>query len=136
MLRFHHIGIFVKETEIGIKYFENLLDLQNKSNLIIDKKMGVKVQFLYDKENICYELVAPNEQQPNPVSKSLDDNKNLLNHIAYTSNLFETDIKKIRDAGSIPLGIPMNAKAFNEARVIFFLTPLKFIIEVIEGPIL
>ena len=134
MLTFNHIGIFVKEIEFGINFFNKFLRISKKSNLFIDANMGVKVQFLYDKKNICYELVAP-YKQPNPVSKVLKENKNILNHIAYQSDNFEADIKIIRNDGSIPLGIPVEAVAFNQARVIFFLTPLRFIIEVIEGSI-
>ena len=132
MLTFNHIGIFVSDIATGNKYFEKLINIKKKSNCIIDYKIGVKVQFLYDKEDICYELVAP-YKNPNPVNEVILEKKNILNHIAYQSNIFDKDIEKIRNNGNLPLSKPMQAEAFNRSRVIFFLTPLRFIIEVIEG---
>ena len=43
-----------------------------------------------------------------------------------------TSVSKLRETGCVPLGTPQPALAFNGARVIFFLTPLKLIFELIE----
>ncbi len=40
---------------------------------------------------------------------------------------------ELRDNGCIPISDTNNAVAFNGARVIFFLTPLGFVIEIIEA---
>ena len=41
-------------------------------------------------------------------------------------------MRKLRNKGFAPLGKAKKALAFNNAKVIFFITPLNFIIEIIE----
>ena len=129
-MKFHHIGIFVKNLKAGESFFSKNLNIKRASKTIIDKNLKVKVKFLYDYNNICYELVAPFGKK-NPVDKVLKVKSRILNHIAYTSSNFDKSIKEMRKKNFAPLSKPMIAKAFNK-RVIFFLTPLNFIIELIE----
>ena len=93
--------------------------------------LGVKVVFLYDQKNICYEIVAPLKRE-NPVEKVLKSKKNILNHLAYISDDFKNDIKKLRSQGCAPMTKVMRAKAFKNKNIIFFLSTLGFIIEIIE----
>jgi len=129
---FHHIGIFVKNIESGKKHLANITQISKVSDLIIDENIGVKIVFIEDKDKITYELVAPYGKN-NPVSNVLKSRKNILNHLAFTTNQFEQDILKLRNKGFVPIGKPQPAKAFKGARVVFFLTPLGFIYELIEA---
>ena len=128
---FHHIGIFVKSLNFGISEIAKIINITSMSDKIEDDGLGVKILFLYDKSNVTYELVAPYGKN-NPVNGVLERGKDLLNHIAYTTSEFDRDIKKLRADGMMPLGPAKRAKAFKDARVIFFLTTLGFIIELIE----
>ena len=101
------------------------------SNEIIDEEMGVKIVFLKDYDGIRYELVAPFGDN-SPVTNVLKRKKDFLNHIAYETDDFEIEINRLRKAGLVPLGAPKKAKAFQGSRVIFFLSPLGFIVELIE----
>ena len=67
-----------------------------------------------------------------PVTNVLKRKKDFLNHIAYETDDFEIEINRLRKEGLVPLGAPKKAKAFQGSRVIFFLSPLGFIIELIE----
>ena len=58
-MKFDHIGIFVSTLSDGRKYFNKFLNIKKYSNVILEKDMKVKLQFLYDNRNIKYELVAP-----------------------------------------------------------------------------
>lgn len=131
MIHFHHIGIFVKNITLGKKFFLDLFKVIKWSKIYHDKKLGVTVMFLYDQKKICYEIVAPLTNN-NPVEKVLRTKKNLLNHIAYISDDFKNDIKKLRAQGCAPITKIIRAKAFNNKKIIFFLTSLGFIIEIIE----
>ena len=51
---------------------------------------------------------------------------------AYKTKNFEPDIDKLRSSSCIPITKVYNAKAFNGSKVIFFLTKLGYIIELIE----
>ena len=88
--------------------------------------------FITDKDNIIYEIVAPYVKK-NPVSKIIKQKKNILNNIAYKVKNFDNVILKLRSKGFAPLGRAQPALAFKNMRVCFFLTPLNFIIEVIES---
>ncbi len=129
-MKFHHIGIFVKNLKVGESFFSKNFNIKRVSKTITDKNLKVKVKFLYDYNNICYELVAPFGKK-NPVDKVIKIKSRILNHIAYTTNHFDKKIQEMRKKNFAPISKPMIAKAFNR-RVIFFLTPLNFIIELIE----
>ena len=130
-MKFHHIGIFVNNLKKGEKFFSKNFKIKKIGNTITDKNLKVRVKFLHDNKNICYELVAPFGKK-NPVSKILKKKYNIINHIAYKTKSFEKTIKLMRSKKDFaPISGPTFAKAF-KSRVIFFLTPLNFIIEIIE----
>ena len=126
---FHHIGIFVKNLEYGKIEISKFIEISSTSDEIIDEEIGVKIIFVKDNQGILYELVAPFVC---PVKGALSRGKDLLNHIAYKTNTFDLEIEKLRNAGFVPLGPAKKAKAFEGSRVIFFLSTLGFIIELVE----
>jgi methylmalonyl-CoA/ethylmalonyl-CoA epimerase len=131
-MKFDHIGIFCKNLEFGRKKLIEIFPIFNLSKEFHDPLLKVSVQFLYDVNNFCYELVAPNGQG-NPVDLILKNKKNILNHIAYKIHDFDLTVEKYRNFGCLPLTPPQPAIAFNGARVIFFLTPVDIIVELIEN---
>ena len=130
-MKFDHVGIFVKSLAFGRTHLRKLLAIADESEEYHDDVLKVSIQFLYDESEICYELVAPNGDG-NPVDPILSGKKNILNHTAYKVSDLDLQIAKCRANGCVQLGHPRNALAFNGARVVFFLTPLYFIIELIE----
>jgi len=130
-MNFHHLGIFANNISVGKNFLEDLLNIKKSSKVIVDKKMGVKVIFLYDSSGICYEIVSPYGKK-NPVSKVLRQGFNILNHIAYKVKKFDYKITLLRKKGYAPIILPTKSKAFKNKRVCFLLTPLNFIIELIE----
>lgn len=130
-MEFHHIGIFVKNIDFGKSELSKFIDISSVSKEVEDDEIGVRILFLKDFNNINYELVAPLGKS-SPVEGVLRRGKDFLNHIAYSTNTFDEEIMRLRVKGMVPLGPAKKAKAFNGARVIFFLTTLGFIIELIE----
>lgn len=130
-MKFDHIGIFVDELHSGYDKLNQLFGISRKSIIFDDPLLHVSVQFCYDEKGICYELVAPYGAD-SPVDRVLKNSTTTLNHIAYKTNDFDNKISNLRMAGCVPLGIPQPALAFQGARVVFFLTPLKLIFELIE----
>ena len=128
---FHHIGIFVSSIPSGRNYFNKIIKIKKKSKIILDKNLKVKIQFLYDEKNICYELVAGYGKK-NPVEGTLKKKDNILNHVAYKAKHFDSTIKLLNAQGNLQISSPQNAKAFKNKRVVFFLTKLNFILEIIE----
>jgi hypothetical protein len=130
-MKFDHIGIFSKSLDEGRKHMRNIFEIKKLSREFHDQSLKVSIQFLTDKSGITYEIVAPFGKN-NPVDKVLNKNKNILNHVAYRTKNFSKEIKKLRGVGCAPLDVAKKALAFNYAKVIFFITPLNFIIEIVQ----
>ncbi len=128
---FDHIGLFVRDIETGRQQLQALLPIESWTEIVDDPGIHVRVQFGVDRSGIRYELVAPLDG-PNPVSGALASGTNILNHVAYRSGDFEAAMETLRRQGSLPLGRPQPAAAFGGRRVAFYLTSLRFIIELVE----
>lgn len=131
-MKFHHIGIFVESLKKGVTEISSIIEVSEVGNPIKDELLSVQIQFVVDNDGITYEIVAPFGNN-SPVTEVLSRGYGHLNHIAYTSDSFESELARLRTEGMVPLGQPRKAKAFNGSRVVFFLTKLGFIIEVIEA---
>ena len=130
-MKFNHIGIFLPNIKSGEIFFKKIIKIKKKSKIFYDENLGVKVRFLYDSSGICYEILAPLGKN-SPVLKVLEKKNNILNHIAYEAKDFEKTVNYFRKINCAPLTRPKPAKAFNNKKIIFFLSPLNFIIEIIE----
>jgi len=131
-MKFDHLGVFVKSLDEGRAHFQKIFQIKTISDEFHDPLLGVSVQFLVDSSGVRYESVAPNGTY-NPVDLVLKESKNILNHVAYRSSDFENELVRLRSAGCLPLGKPAPAVAFNGSRVVFLLTPLRLILEIIES---
>ena len=130
-MEFNHIGIFVNKLENGREELNNLFKIKKWQKPIIDNIQGVKVQFGYDASGICYELVAP-YSNINPVDNVLNQGKNILNHVAYKVDNIDEAIKRLQKLNNILITGPVEAKAFDNKKIAFLFTKLRFIIELIE----
>lgn len=128
---FDHIGVFVRDIEMGRQQLGALLPIERWTDVVDDPLMNVRIQFGIDGSGIRYELVAP-LGEPNPVARVLAEGKTILNHVAYRCADFESACAKLRHERAVPLGRPQPAAAFGGARVAFYLTPLRFIVELVE----
>jgi len=131
-LEFDHIGVFVPTLDVGREQVAALLPITHFTDPVDDELLRVSVQFGVDESGVRYELVAPFGSET-PVDTVLKSGKNILNHVAYRVTDLDAQISRLRAEGAIPLSAPQPAVAFNSSRVIFFLTPLRFIIELIES---
>ncbi len=128
---FDHVGLFVADLETGRNHLERLLKVTRVEREIDDSGLKVRIQFLVDRAGIRYELIAP-FGEGNPVSGVLESGKAILNHLAYRVENIDKEARRMRDEGSLPLGPARPAIAFGGRRVMFFLTPLRFVVELIE----
>lgn len=128
-LFFNHIGIFVKNINASEKYLSPFLRL-NKKKIIYDRKLKIKVKLYYDKKKICYELVEPYGKN-NPVSGFLKRGSNILNHIAYSTKNFNSATIFLKEKNYTQISKINYSKVF-KGKIVFFLSPLNYIIEVIE----
>lgn len=130
---FDHIGLFVPDLAVGHRHLTGMLPIVDTTEPIDDPGLKVRVQFCIDTSAIRYELVAP-FGEGNPVSGVLESGKNILNHVAYRVADIQIENERLRDEGAVPLGPAQPALAFAGRPVMFLLTPLRFIVELIEDP--
>ena len=130
-MKFHHIGIFVRKINDAKKILQKQVKIKSCSKIFRDRKLKVKVVFILDKNNIRYELVEP-YGKGNPVDKVLKEKVNLLNHLGYKVTKFDKWCSYFRNLGYGFLTTPQKAVAFKQSRIVFMLSPLGFIVELIE----
>ena len=130
-MKFHHIGVVADSIRTGINYFETSLPKMSTSIAIKDPELAVEVCFLEDSSGLRFEIIAPLTSE-SPIMNALGKRQNILNHLAYSDSDFEEKLVALRRNGHIPLGPPKPAVAFDGSRVVFLLSPLGFILELIE----
>jgi methylmalonyl-CoA/ethylmalonyl-CoA epimerase len=131
-MKFDHIGVFVQDIAAGDAALSAMLPIARRSEIFTDPVIKVQVQFLYDTSGICYELVAP-AGAGNPVDGVLKSRRNVLNHVAYRTAALDATLADLREQGAFPLNAPTPAVAFGGKRVVFLMTALNFIIELVEA---
>jgi len=130
-LLFDHIGIVVPDLERGIRKLAAILGEVSWTRRFDDSRLGVSVQFARDRAGITYELIAPLTAN-SPVARTVKSGADLLNQLAYRTNSLEAAVDRLRSQGSLPITLPTPAMAFGGAHVQFLMTPLGFLLELIE----
>jgi len=130
-MKFHHLGIIVNSIDFGLSKLDILFDFDKKSKIFYDYNIGVKVQFLYKKNLITLEIISPLKKR-NPITNLLEQKKNILNHLAFKVRNLEKSIKKLELKGYRQLTKPQKALAFKKKKIVFLLSPLNIVIELIS----
>ena len=129
---FDHIGVVVPSVDWGRPRLAPLWGVSRWTEVFHDPLLKVIVQFGQDGSGIVYELVAPLGPDA-PIRQALDKGQNLLNHVAYRTADLASAASTLRGQGCMPLGAAAPAKAFGGQPVQFFLTPVRIILEVVQG---
>ena len=130
-MEFHHLGIIVDDLKNSTIEFEESIGGSKEGKEILDEGIGVTIQFIKDPSGILYELVQPIDEDSKIFSVLKTNNH--LHHIAYKVDLIEERVKELRNKAFGPLTKLMKAKAFEDKRVVFLLSPNKYIVELVEA---
>ena len=136
VLVFDHLGIIVADLAVGRAFLQNSLGISRWSEVVDDDVMGVLVQFgsAADRSGSAsgpvYELVAP-RGNGSPVSGQLTRAKGVLNHVAYRTADLAASAAHLRATGCFATGEPKAARAYGGALVQFWVSPLRFLIELV-----
>lgn len=126
-LKIHHIGIVVKKINEVSDVLETNLGFNEKSIPFEDIFQKVKVLFL-SMGSIKIELIQPLTSD-SPIQQFLEKGGG-IHHIAFESEDFDIDLKKLLDVGAKPLQ-KEPTEGFEKRRIFFFYMP-KSGIKVIE----
>jgi methylmalonyl-CoA/ethylmalonyl-CoA epimerase len=132
-MKFDHVGVVVPNVAEGREILNGILGIVNWTEIFEDRGMDVYVQFGQGPDGPCYELIAPLSAN-SPVSVALRTRKSILNHVAYLVPNLDLAATAMRDSGCMPVTEAQPAKAYDGRLVQFFLSPLEFILELIEAP--
>lgn len=132
-MKFDHIGVVMKNLERGRQVLADVLNVQEWTPEITDPINGVRLQFGRDPSGICYELLEPLGVE-SPVYPALAERRAILNHVAYLVDDLEAGAARLAKAKCARSGDPKPAIAYGGRRIQFFVTPLRFIVELIEAP--
>ena len=131
-MKIHHVGVFCKNINIFQTYFAKNFKIYSKSKLVLDKKLGIKIKFFqFSGSNQLFEIVEP-YGKINPISKVLKNKTNIINHIAFLTKNFESDIQKLIKKKCYPITNILYSKYFN-SNIVFLMSPFNFIIELIKN---
>jgi methylmalonyl-CoA/ethylmalonyl-CoA epimerase len=131
-MKFDHIGIVVENMADGAGVLRATFGIEQWSPVFEDHGIGVSVQFGRDPSGICYELVAP-LRADSPVSRALGEGVNIINHVAYLVGDLDSEARRLRKLGFFPASRPAEALAYDGARIQFFVSEMRMIVELIEA---
>ncbi|WP_051978621.1 VOC family protein [Edaphobacter aggregans] len=131
-LKFDHIGLVVADMADGREFLEGMFGIDRWTQVFEDSGIGVYVQFGRTAEGPCYELISP-LGEASPVTTALKRGVNILNHVAYLTANLDADAERLQARGSIMAGPAKPAVAYDGARVQFWITPQRFMVELIEA---
>lgn len=132
-LQFDHLGLVVKSLAKGRSAISRMLNIGDWTEEFNDPVNGVLLQFGRDPAGMCYELLEPLDET-SPVYPALAGGKAILNHVAYRVAHLAGSAERLRSAGCAPTSEPKPAIAYGGRPIQFFVSPLRFIIELIEAP--
>lgn len=133
MLTFDHIGLLTRDADAGLEAFARTIGAVESTRRFDDDRLTVSVRFLRDSAGVVYEFIAPLGEN-SVVNTSLRKNVSIINQLAYRTASIAEDAAMLKANGHILLGAPAPAIAFGGAHVQFLMSPMGFIIELIEAP--
>ncbi|HEX4032107.1 MAG TPA: VOC family protein [Terracidiphilus sp.] len=131
-MKFDHIGIVAESLELGRKGLRDCFLIQEWGAEFSDSVNGVYVQFGRDAVGVCYEIIAPLCEN-SPVQSALYGKCNILNHVAYLVKDLAAEQARLRAVGVRPVAPAKPAVAYGGKRIQFFVSPMCFILELIEA---
>ena len=131
--RFDHLGVVVKRVDKARSRMAALLAIEEWTPVIDDPVNGVRLQFGRDPAGVVYELLEPLDEY-SPVQAALEGGKAILNHVAYRVADLAVGAARLKAGGAAKVSDPKPAIAYGGRPIQFFVTPLRFIIELIEAP--
>ena len=132
-MQFDHIGVIASSLEEGRAVLNAFVQIPRWTEEFADPVNQVYAQFGTDPSGVCYELIVPYGDS-SPITKFLSTGKNILNHVAYLVQDLAKEGDRLRAAGAVPTSDPKPAIAYGGKHIQFFVTPMRFIIELIEAP--
>ncbi|WP_373504767.1 VOC family protein [Aestuariivirga sp.] len=133
MLGLDHVGLLTPDVDKATAEFARVLNATAATRRFDDEILTVSVRFLRGPDGMVYEMIAPLGGN-SVVSAALRKGQSIINQLAYRTASIADDTAALKPQGFMPLGPAKPAIAFGGAPVQFLLSPMGFIVELIEAP--
>jgi methylmalonyl-CoA/ethylmalonyl-CoA epimerase len=133
-LKFDHIGLVAATLSEGRQFLSATLNITRWTREFEDSCIGVSVQFgqAEDGSGPWYEIISPLGEK-SPVLGTIKHGKNILSHVAYLVKDLEAAAAVLVRSNCVSTSPAKPAVAYGGRKVQFFISPLKFMIELIEA---
>jgi len=131
--KFDHLGLVTKSLAKGRRGIGESLGVAGWTAEIEDPVNGVRLQFGRDRAGVVYELLEPLDEK-SPVYPALTSGRAILNHVAYLVPDLAGAADVLCSGGAVPVSEPKPAIAYGGARIQFFVTSVRMIVELVEAP--
>jgi methylmalonyl-CoA/ethylmalonyl-CoA epimerase len=134
-LRFHHLGVAVRDLEAAAASFQRLFGFRVLAGPIEDGIQGVRACFVGSGApgEVTYELVAP---LPGAARSPLDrvlERGNTSYHVCYEAADLEATLGRFVAEGAVHISGPVAAVAFEGRRIAWLLLPTRHLLELLEA---
>ena len=130
-LKFHHIGMAVKDLDTTAAVYEQ--GGYKRSASIFDPIQNVNICWLTKEGMPTVELLAPVDET-SPVNKTLEKNGVTPYHTCYVVENIEDAVAQLRKQKYVMVSKPAEAVAFCGSRVCFLFNKNVGLIELVEAP--
>jgi len=130
-IKFHHIGVAVKEIDATASVYEQ--GGYHRSAAIFDPIQNVNICWLTKEGMPTVELLAPADEK-SPVNKTLEKVGVSPYHCCYVVDNIEEAVAELKKQRYIMVSKPAEAVAFCGSRVCFLFNKNMGLIELVEAP--
>lgn len=131
-LRFHHVGVAVRDIQKALPAFRDLFGYELTSGPFDDPIQKVSVCFLSRGDgDLVIELVAPLGDD-SPVTGRLKGGGGAY-HICYQVPDLRASIQHFIEKGSLLISGPDPAVAFNQREIAWLMTEARVLVELVQG---
>ncbi|MDT3694850.1 MAG: VOC family protein [Ignavibacterium sp.] len=114
-----HIGIVVKSIEKGIKYWEEVFDYKQMTEVVINTRQKVKVAFLCKKDSLLIKLIEPIDQTSSVYNVARKGGG--LHHLGFKCKDINQEITRLKSLGMRVITSPQPGEAFENNQIAFLL---------------
>ena len=132
-MKFDHLGVVVRNLAAGRQLLGRSIGVGDWSREQEDPLQDVRIQFGRCGSGICYEIIAPRSDE-SPISRVLANKVNVINHVAYLVDDLRREAVRLETLGFVSVGPAKPGVAFGNRSVQFFVSPSRFLLELIEAP--
>ena len=125
-----HIGIAVKDIDIGIAHWRDVFEYHQATDIVINTRQKVKVAFMEKKGSLTIKLISPSDNS-SPLHQFLAKGEG-IHHLCFKCNDLNSQIDELKSKGLRLITSPQPGEAFADENIAFMFSKMGLNIEVID----